>query len=128
MIGGSGRAESPGKADRGTGALGLLHSGRKGTEGGIVTRGLERMREIFGTDPAEVEAAISPCIRPPRYEVDLAGAIGRELVAAGVAAGRVRDSGECTGRNLGAYYSYRVEKGRTGRMLALLGRAGGGSP
>src|SRR5207248_3040377 len=29
----------------------------------------------------------------------------------------------CTACNLEAYYSYRAEKGRTGRMLALLGLA-----
>jgi copper oxidase (laccase) domain-containing protein len=32
----------------------------------------------------------------------------------------VADSGICTGANVARYYSYRVERGRTGRMLALL--------
>ena len=33
---------------------------------------------------------------------------------------RVFDSGENTGADLERYYSYRMEKGQTGRMLALL--------
>jgi len=34
---------------------------------------------------------------------------------------RIYDSGVCTACDLEHYYSYRAEKGRTGRMLALLG-------
>jgi copper oxidase (laccase) domain-containing protein len=34
--------------------------------------------------------------------------------------GRVFDSGENTGSDLNRFYSYRMEKGLTGRMLALL--------
>jgi copper oxidase (laccase) domain-containing protein len=41
---------------------------------------------------------------------------------AGVPADRIRDDGICTASDLGRFYSYRMEKGRTGRMLALLGR------
>ena len=40
----------------------------------------------------------------------------------GVPASQVADSGICTGAEVDRYYSYRIEKGRTGRMLALLGR------
>jgi copper oxidase (laccase) domain-containing protein len=32
----------------------------------------------------------------------------------------VRDRVICTGQNVDRYYSYRVERGQTGRMLALL--------
>jgi copper oxidase (laccase) domain-containing protein len=35
----------------------------------------------------------------------------------------IHDSGVCTACHLNAYYSYRAEKGRTGRMLALLALA-----
>ena len=38
--------------------------------------------------------------------------------AAGV--GEVRDEGICTGCDVERFYSYRVERGRTGRMLAAL--------
>jgi copper oxidase (laccase) domain-containing protein len=111
-------------ADRRTGAAGLVHSGRQGTEGGIVPRAIRRMGEEFGTRPEDVVAVVSPCIRPPRYEVDIAGEIVRQLRAAGVPGEQVTDSGICTGADVEHYYSYRVEKGKTGRMLALLGRIG----
>ena len=35
----------------------------------------------------------------------------------------VLDTGFCTACDVDSYYSYRAEKGRTGRMLALLGLA-----
>lgn len=108
--------------DRRTGGLGLVHSGRSGTEEEIVVRAIEGMVERFGTRPLDLEAAISPCIRPPHYEVDIAPQIEQQLHAAGVPQDQVTMSGVCTAANVSNYYSYRVEKGKTGRMLALLGR------
>ena len=35
----------------------------------------------------------------------------------------VHDPGTCTSRDLRRYYSYRAEKGQTGRLLAVLGWA-----
>ena len=107
--------------DRRTGALGLVHSGKKGTEQRIVCRAVERMTAEFGTRSADVEAAISPCIRPPRYEIDIAPEIRDQLLMAGVPREQVLVSGVGTGERVETYYSYRVEKGKTGRMLALLG-------
>ena len=34
---------------------------------------------------------------------------------------QIHDSGVCTACDINRYYSYRAEKGKTGRMLALLG-------
>lgn len=108
--------------DRESGALGLVHSGRKGTELGVVGRAVERMGEEFGTRPGDLEVAISPAIRPPHYEVDFVVEIERQLGECGVGPGQVTASAACTGTEVGRYYSYRIEKGKTGRMLALLGR------
>jgi polyphenol oxidase len=105
-------------------AIGLVHSGRKGTELNIAGAAIRRMSEQFGTDPADLVVQLSPCIRPPYYEVDFAAEIQRQLHAAGVA--KVFDTGENTGADLERFYSYRVEKGRTGRMLALLALAAAG--
>ncbi|MEC8941739.1 MAG: laccase domain-containing protein [Verrucomicrobiota bacterium] len=44
------------------------------------------------------------------------------MLAAGVPPEQVVMSGVCTGQNAGEFYSYRVERGKTGRMLALMGR------
>lgn len=107
-------------ADRAGRAVGLVHSGRAGTEANIVGRTLEVMRDRFGVAPTDLVVQISPCIRPPLYETDFAAAIVDQALAFGVR--DVWDDGVCTGANVQQYYSYRVEKGRTGRMLAVVRR------
>jgi copper oxidase (laccase) domain-containing protein len=102
-----------------TPAVGLVHSGKKGTERAIVSNVVQQMREHFGSDPAELIVQLSPCIRPPHYEIDFAAQIVEQCRAAGVKA--IHDSGVCTACDVDRYYSYRAEKGKTGRMLALLG-------
>ena len=100
-------------------AIGLVHSGKKGTELNIVGAVIQKMAMVYGTEPADLVAQLSPCIRPPFYEVDFAEDIAQNLRRSGVR--QVFDSGENTAADLERYYSYRMEKGRTGRMLALLG-------
>jgi copper oxidase (laccase) domain-containing protein len=104
--------------DRRFGAIGLVHSGKKGTELGVVPNAIESMAEHFGSRPADLVVQLSPCIRPPHYEIDFAAEIVRQCRALGVT--EVNDSGVCTACDLNRYYSYRAEKGRTGRMLAFL--------
>lgn len=106
-------------------AVALLHSGRKSTEAGITPRGIRMMAEIYGTHPADLILQIGPCIRPPLFEVDIAAMIARDALAAGVSSAQVHDCGTCTGAAVDRYYSYRVEKGKTGRLLALLALHGG---
>jgi hypothetical protein len=98
--------------------IGLLHSGKKGTDLRIAERAVETMAREYGSEPSDLIAQLSPCIRPPQYEVDFAAEIVRQLENAGV--GKVADCGENTAADLERYYSYRMEKGRTGRLLALL--------
>jgi purine-nucleoside/S-methyl-5'-thioadenosine phosphorylase / adenosine deaminase len=102
-----------------TPAVGLVHSGRKGTELAVVTNAITQMVESFESEPAELIAQLSPCIRPPHYEIDFAAEIVEQCRAQGVL--EIHDSGVCTACDLDRYYSYRAEKGKTGRMLALLG-------
>lgn len=105
-----------------TGARGLVHSGKLGTEGNIVGETLLSMRKILGVNPADCLAVISPCIRPPHYEVDIPTKIREQLIGAGLHHENIIDSGLDTAADLESFYSYRVEKGNTGRMLALFGR------
>jgi copper oxidase (laccase) domain-containing protein len=100
-------------------AIGLVHSGKRGTELAVAVEAIERMREKFGSDPANMIVQLSPCIRPPHYEIDFVAEIIDQCRGLGVE--RIHDSGVCTACDLNRYYSYRAEKGKTGRMLALLG-------
>jgi copper oxidase (laccase) domain-containing protein len=109
-------------ADQVTGAIGLLHSGKRGTELGILSRALAMMQEEFGTDPGVVVVVLAPCIRPPAYEVDFASQIRKQAMDAGVRNENFTDCGICTSQDLETYYSYRTEMGATGRMLALIGK------
>jgi len=107
--------------DRKQRAAALIHSGKKGTNLRIVSKAIAQMHEKFSIEPQDLIAQLSPCIRPPHYEVDFAADIIRQCQTAGL--NEIHDSGICTACNLDAYYSYRAEKGRTGRMLALLALA-----
>ncbi len=100
-----------------TGAIGLVHSGRKGTEAGVVGATIRRMRGEFGSEPSSMMALLGPCIRPPHYDVNFAGEILRQLEREKV--GEVVDSGLCTASDLTRFYSYRAEKGQTGRHFAV---------
>jgi copper oxidase (laccase) domain-containing protein len=96
----------------------LLHSGKKGTELGITRKGIRALTAETGKRADEFLVIIGPCIRPPCYEVDFAAEIARQAREAGIR--DVHDAGICTACHLERYYSYRREKGLTGRMLATL--------
>ena len=96
----------------------LLHSGKKGTELGIIRKGIRMLADCTGKQAGEFLAVIGPCIRPPCYEVDFAAEIARQAREEGIH--EIHDAGICTACNPDRYYSYRREKGLTGRMLATL--------
>ena len=101
--------------------IGCVHSGRKGTQLGIVPAAIAAMEKNFRCVRADIVAQLGPCIRPPNYEVDFAAEILRQCREAGLTA--VHDSTRCTAAEANRYYSYRREKGQTGRMLALIALA-----
>ena len=71
-------------ADRRTGAIGLLHSGKNGSAANIFGQALAQMAGQFGTAARDVTAVLGPCIRPPDYEVDFAAQIQSQAQQAGV--------------------------------------------
>jgi len=105
-------------ADRHGRGIALAHSGRKGTELGIVPKTIAALCEATGADAKDLIVQVSPCIRPPNYEVDFAADILSQAAEAGVR--EIHDCGTCTASNLQKYYSYRKEHGQTGRLLAAL--------
>ena len=110
--------------DTANGSIGLAHCGKKGTELGVVPAMLRKMELAYGTAPETTIVQLSPCIRPPYYEIDFAAEIVRQCRELGIA--EIIDPGTCTASEPARYYSYRREKGQTGRMLALFALIGGG--
>jgi len=96
----------------------LVHSGKKGTELGIVPQAIRQLLEVANLAPSDLRLVIGPCIRPPCYEVDFAARIRKQAYESGIR--DIHDSQICTACHPERYYSYRREQGLTGRMLATL--------
>jgi YfiH family protein len=104
--------------DRHTPAIGLIHSGKKGTLANIAGNTLAMMTQRYGTDPRDCLVMIGPSIGPCHYEMDIWSGIEGQLREAGVR--EIHNPRICTACHLDRYFSYRAEKGHTGRMLAVL--------
>lgn len=50
-------------------AIGMIHSGWRGTAGGISAGAVMLMMETYGSDPSDIMAAFGPCICKECYEV-----------------------------------------------------------
>lgn len=128
--------------------VGLVHAGWQGTVQRIAEIAVNYMRERFNSDPASLLAGIGPSICGDCYQVgnevlerfnktfgqesknffserggslylDLWHANAYCLREAGVQ--QVEQSGLCTAEHLNEWYSYRKEKGITGRFAVLIG-------
>jgi len=132
--------------DTGKHAVSAVHAGWRGTVAGIVPRAIEKMHLDFGTQPADIRAAIGPCIRECCYQVgpevaaqfsaifpewppvagkqylDLVEANLRHLKAAGVPSAQAFDSGLCTSCLAEHFFSYRREPQNPGRMISVICR------
>ena len=58
---------------------------------------------------------------PKQIFLDLAEANRRQLLAAGVPARNIANLGLCTACHVDRFFSHRAEKGKTGRMMAVVG-------
>lgn len=132
-------------------AVGLAHAGWRGTVGRIGEKVVEKMTALYGTDPADIFAAVGPAISVCCYEVDepcaaqflklegldsgsfvfpknggkymidLLEANRQILAAAGVPKNQITVSDICTNCNSDLLWSHRATKGHRGAMAALLG-------
>ena len=107
-------------ADRRGRGVSIVHSGKVGSELGIVKKAIRKFHDQ-GIISSDLIVQLSPCIRPPAYEIDFADTIIQDSLSLGVPEHSIFDSNECTSLNLERFYSYRREKGFTGRMLGLIG-------
>ena len=86
-------------------------------------------REVEERDPVrEKYPMLFLTARPPGHSelpkkifLDLVEANRQQLIAAGVPAKNIGASPLCTGCNTNLLFSYRAEKGKTGRMMAVVG-------
>lgn len=99
-------------------AIAMLHSGKKGTAGGIPATGVATMVRAFGSDPGKLVAALGPCIHACCYDLDFVADIERQLAEEGVR--EVWRHPDCTACHPELYDSYRRDQGQTGRMLAFM--------
>lgn len=124
-------------------AIGLGHAGWQGAVKDLPGALVRAMQAAFGSEPAELLAAVGPSIGPCCYEVgepvvgqvraqfdnanrllqdnggprphfDLPGANRQRLEAAGVR--QIEMSGLCTACRTDLFFSHRAEKGTTGRF------------
>lgn len=131
-------------------AIGLSHSGWRGTAGRMGAVTLQRMAESFGTDPGDVICAIGPSICKDCYEVsgDVAGQFEKEFpehvreiltdkgngkyqldlweanrivfLEAGVPAENISVTDICTCCNPDLLFSHRASHGKRGNLGAFL--------
>ncbi|WP_018132779.1 peptidoglycan editing factor PgeF [Effusibacillus pohliae] len=130
-------------------AIGAVHAGWKGTMSQVAKEAVHAMQERFGSDPAQLLAAIGPAIDACCYEVDERvfvpfveeypqaeqffqandnqrwqlplPAVNRHiLLEAGLLPEHVARVGGCTACDTETYFSHRAERGKTGRLAGLI--------
>jgi len=123
-------------ADGGRKAVAAVHAGWRGAAAEIIVKTLNKMARQFGTEPADIYAAIGPGIGQCCYEVgaevalrfglegithiDLAEINRRQLIEAGVPEHHIEIVGGCTQCDPARFYSYRRECLEPGRMISYI--------
>jgi polyphenol oxidase len=136
--------------DRGLAAA--VHSGWRGAIAQVAARGVRALQQACGADPAQMLAAVGPCIERCCYEVgqdlaarfrssfgpeaaddprttakphlDLRHCVESALRSAGVRQERIEHAGACTSCDISACFSHRRDHGTTGRHLAFIASRG----
>lgn len=126
-------------------AAGVFHAGWRGTAEGMARAAVAALGERLGARPAELRAETGPHIGACCYKVgpelerefpassfvrrggdlylDLAAETRRQLVEAGVPAGRIGPDAPCTCCRTEEYFSFRRDK-QDARMLAIVATGG----
>ncbi|MEM6783386.1 MAG: peptidoglycan editing factor PgeF [Bacteroidota bacterium] len=124
--------------------VGAAHSGWRGTVANIAARTVVAMQHL-GAEPSRMRAYVGPCISQTHFEVgpevaaqfderfvtmpspgakphvDLKGVLRAQLVGAGLDEAHLHIDPGCTVADNDRFFSYRAEKGQTGRMLGVIG-------
>jgi YfiH family protein len=122
-----------------------IHAGWKGTKAQIVSKTVQKMKEVYGCDPKDIIAGIAPSIGDCCYEVgeevaehffdipegfsskgekymlDLPLINKKQLLGAGVQEENIEMSHTCTACDVERFFSYRKEQGCSGRFMSMIG-------
>ncbi len=127
-------------------AGGLAHAGWRSTILDIGPHAIESLQQEFGTSLEDIQVAIGPSIGPccfqvgpevaeefrekfgdeviekkdGQFYVDLWKSNKLALLKKGVKGGNIELAGECTSCRSDLYFSYRRDKGKTGRMAGVI--------
>jgi YfiH family protein len=76
--------------DQALGAIGVVHSGWRGTAQGVLTAAITTMQAQFGTEPSDLRAWMSACASVANYQVgaDVHSVLGRFCVRDPTTSGR----------------------------------------
>jgi polyphenol oxidase len=133
-------------ADSANGAVSAVHAGWRGTAAGAMLVAVRALSEKFGTEPANIIAAVGPSIGPCCYDVgeeliqkfaahqdaarwfnragplrlDLWKATRDQLERAGVVPRNIHVSELCTFDHAGVFPSYRRDGKAAGRLTAAI--------
>ena len=132
-------------ADPHTRAVAAIHAGWRGTAAGIVRKTINSLQQEYGVQPEHCFAYVGTCIdecsfevnadvadhfesthkrwdeRSQKYFVDLKAANKAQLLNTGIPAHQIGVSPYSTVLHHADFFSYRKEKGITGRMLNVIG-------
>ncbi len=131
-------------------AIGLAHAGWRGTVGRIGEKVVEKMKELYNSNPEDIKAAIGPAIsvccyevdepcaenfialegldtakfvfpkKDGKYMIDLLETNRQILVASGIKPENITVSNLCTNCNSDLLWSHRATKGKRGCMCAFM--------
>lgn len=125
-------------------AVGLFHVGWRGLASEIARKGVEKIIRTYGVDPCTLLVGISPHIKSCCFEVgkDVSCLFGssfftenggdrgclsiediiiNQLCNIGVKRENIERSAYCTSCDNELFFSHRKNKGKTGRMMAVVG-------
>lgn len=131
--------------DPGIHVVGLLHAGWKGIAAGIVSKGIESLLSTLKVRVENVLVGLGPHIRSCCYTVteelsdifhgrhvvrmndetlslDLTAHVKEQLMKSGVVSSHIESNGYCTSCEKDYFFSFRRDKGHTGRMMAVIGQ------
>ena len=98
--------------------IGLIHAGKKGTQDFILRKALSLLLGEFHSNPANIYLLFGPSICPRCYDYDIWANNIKQAEELGI--GNIINPKICTAEYPTMFYSYRREKGTTGRMISAI--------